>query len=273
MTLRISDDKKAAQVRHLDLPGQLAAIFGLGTLIAVLIEGPTLGWNSPGILAGAAACAAAWIAFLTIESRRSEPMLPLSFFRKRLFSGSTIAAMTTALTNYGVIFMLSLYFQQVRGYSPLQTGLAFLPLTAIVTGANVVSGRWAKVHGPRWPVLVGIAITVVGFLGMLAAIPAAQYWRVGLPMIAIGLGAGLTIPAATAALIGTVERSRIGIAAGVLNSARQTGVALGVAIFGALVAMRHPFDVGMHSALLVAVTISTAALVWWFFATRDWGAE
>jgi DHA2 family methylenomycin A resistance protein-like MFS transporter len=92
---------------------------------------------------------------------------------------------------------------------------------------------------------------------------------VGLPLLAIGLGGGLVTPAATAALIGTVEKSRAGIAAGVLNSARQTGAALGVAVFGALIAAFHPFDVGMRRALWSAVLVSVLALAWWYLAAND----
>lgn len=267
MTARIARDEKVPLTRHLDLSGQLAAIIALGTLVATLIEGPVLGWDSPTVLIGAAICVMAWLAFLTIETRRAQPMLPLSFFRNGVFAGSAIVAMATTLTFFGLIFVFSLYFQQVRDYSPLRTGLAFLPLTAVVTGGNMVSGRWAKARGPRWPVLVGLGCSVIGFLGMVPSTPASPYWLVGLPMLAIGLGGGLITPAATAALMGTVEKSRAGIAAGVLNSARQTGAALGVAIFGTLIATLHPFDIGMRAALWTAAALSfLSAVVWWHAA-------
>ncbi|MDR3514450.1 MAG: MFS transporter [Azospirillaceae bacterium] len=269
MTWHIGHDEKPVPARHFDLSGQLAAILALGTLVAVLIEGPALGWEKPVILAGMAVCAAAWILFLTIEVRRSQPMLPLSFFKNRIFSGAAIVALATTLTFFGLIFVLSLYFQQVRGYSPLRTGLAFLPLTAVVTAGNMISGRWTKARGPRWPVLAGLCCSLVGFLGMLPSGPASPYWLVGLPLLAIGLGGGLITPAATAALLATVEKGRVGMAAGVLNSARQTGAALGVAVFGALVAALHPFDLGMRSALGIAAGISAAVLVWWALVVDD----
>ncbi len=167
MTWRINDSRKAGNPRHLDLSGQLSAILALGTLVAALIEEPSLGWRSPMVLTGAAISITAWIAFLTIEARRAQPMLPLSFFRNGTFSGAAVVAMATTLTFFGLIFVLSLYFQQVRGYSPLRTGLAFLPLTAVVTAGNMVSGRWAKARGFRWPVLAGLGCSIIGFLGML----------------------------------------------------------------------------------------------------------
>lgn len=271
LTLRIARDEPALTNRPLDLAGQLSAIVALGTLIGVLIEGSGVGWRSPLIVTGGALCVAASCAFVAIETRRAEPMLPLSFFSDRTFVGSAIAAMTTALTSFGIIFVLSLYFQQVRGYSPLGTGLAFLPLTVVVTGGNMVSGRLVKAYGACWPVLTGLLLQAAGFAGLLLSTPASPYWLVALPMPAIGLGGGLITPAATAALMATVEKSRAGMAAGVLNSARQTGAALGVAIFGMLLAARDPFDAGMRAVLWTAVGMSlAAALVWWHavFTTR-----
>lgn len=262
MTWRITSET-AASARHLDLSGQLAAIVALGTLVAVLIEGPTLGWRSTAVLAGVIVCVAAWAIFLTIEARRTQPMLPLSFFRNGMFSGAAVVAMTTTLTLFGLIFVLSLYFQQVRGYSPLRTGLAFLPMTAVVTAGNIVSGRWAKARGPHGPVLVGLGCCIVGFLGMLPSDATSPYWHLGVPLLAIGWGGGLITPAVAAVLMASVDKDRAGIASGVLNSARQTGAALGVAIFGALLVAFQPFDVGLHAVLWIAAGISIAAFAWW----------
>lgn len=268
MTWRIARDEKITTAHHLDLSGQFAAIIALGTLVAVLTEGPAFGWNSPVVLIGAAICVLAWSAFLTIEARRAKPMLPLSFFTNRGFTGSAIVAMATTLTFFGLIFVLSLYFQQVRGYSPFLTGLAFLPLTAVVTAGNMASGRWAKARGPRWPVLMGLCCSITGFLGMVPLTSESPYWSSGLPMLAIGLGGGLITPAATAALMGTVSKDRAGIASGVLNSARQTGAALGVAIFGTLIGTCHSFEAGMRIAVWAAAAILLLCAVMWWQATR-----
>lgn len=269
MTWRIAQNENPESARGLDLPGQCAGIVALGALVAILIEGPTIGWSSMGVLIGLLISLAAWTTFLMIEARRSQPMLPLALFRNALFSGAAVVAMTTTLTFFGLIFVLSLYFQQARGYSPLSTGLAFLPLTAFVTGSNVISGRWAKAYGPRWPVIVGLGCSAIGFLGMLLPTPASPYWMEGLPMLAVGVGGGLITPAVTGALMASVEKARAGVAAGVLNVARQTGAALGVAIFGAMISQLHPLEVGLRAALLMASILSIVAiLVWWFCSIK-----
>jgi len=264
LTTRIERDAGVTLGRHLDLAGQAAAIVALGLLIAPLIEGPVLGWRSPLVLGGFAGSLLAWAAFLRLETSRAQPILPLTFFKDRVFSASALVSAVAALTFYGLIFVLSLYLQRIRGLSPLQTGLAFLPLTALVAISNVLSGRVVRAYGPRRSVCVAFVIYIAGFLGLIAALPHATIWPAALAMPLIGSAAGFISPAATAAMMGTVERSRAGVAAGVLNAARQTGAALGVAIFGALVTAQEGFVVGFQAALWGAVGLSLfAALVWW----------
>ncbi|HEY4373886.1 MAG TPA: MFS transporter [Burkholderiales bacterium] len=266
LTLRIplaEAGKGGATARRLDLSGQVAAIVALAALVAVLIEGPQAGWGAPAILGGALLSVAAGTAFIAIEARRAAPMLPLDMFRNPAFSAAALVALVGTLTVFGLIFVFSLYFQQQRGYSPLVTGLAFLPLTAVVTAGNMVSGRLTRACGAFWPVLGGLLCCAAGFAGMLPAGEHTPYWLLALPMLAIGLGGGLLTPAATAALMAAADRSRAGIASGVLNTARQIGAALGVALFGAMLAGLHPFMDGMRAALASATVLAlAAALVW-----------
>ena len=264
LTSQIARDARSSRGRHVDLAGQLAAILALATTIAVLIERVPLGWSSPLILAGIAIGSVAWAAFLLIEARQPQPMLPLSLFRNPVFAGSAMVSMVSALTFYGLMFLLSLFYQQVQSYTPLQAGLAFLPATALVSAGSIASSRLAQAHGAHRLVCAALVLYALGFLGMLLSTPISPYWLTALPMPAIGLAAGLITPTTTAALMGTIDKGRAGIAAGMLNSARQTGAALGVAIFGTLVAAIHPFETGMHVALSVAAALSLlTALVWW----------
>jgi MFS transporter, DHA2 family, methylenomycin A resistance protein len=272
LTFQVARNARSSQGRPIDLAGQLAAILALGTTIAVLIERVPLGWSSPLILSGIAIGSVAWAAFLFIEARQPQPMLPLSLFRNPIFSGSAMVSMVSALTFYGLMFLLSLFYQQMQGYTPLQTGLAFLPATALVTAGSLASSRLAQAYGRRQLVCAALVLYALGFLGMLLSTPISPYWLTALPMPAIGLAAGLITPAMTAALMGIIDKGRAGIAAGVLNSARQTGASLGVAIFGTLAAAIHPFEIGMHVALSVAATLSLlAALVWWLAIGSETG--
>ena len=209
LTARIAAGPAAAPAkRHLDLPGQIAAIVALGTLIGVLIEGPVLGWGSAPILAGAAICVCSSVAFLVIEARGHEPMMPLGFFHSPVFSTSAFVAFVGTFAFFGLIFALSLYFQQERGYSPLWTGLAFLPATAVVTGGNAVSGAMVKQRGARLPVLLGLTASAAGLLGLLPLGQATPYVVIALPLLAVGLGGGLVTPAATAALMAAADQAR-----------------------------------------------------------------
>jgi MFS transporter, DHA2 family, methylenomycin A resistance protein len=266
LTRSIERDAPAPH-RHFDFAGQAAAIAALGTLIAVLIEGSTLGWRSAPILLGIVLCGAAWSIFLVIEQRRIDPMLPLSFFRSPLFSASTAVSMASAFVFYGLLFTFSISYQTIRGFSALETGLAFLPMTAMVAIGGLASHRLAKRFGARLSMCTAFALYAAGSLGMLAATPHAPYWLAVAPMLAIGLASGFVSPAATAPAMGTVTKQRGAVAAAVLNSARQTGAALGVAIFGGFVGAIHPFAMAMHVALGTAAAVAlVAATVWWMAA-------
>jgi DHA2 family methylenomycin A resistance protein-like MFS transporter len=263
MTWRIEADQKPSRAPGFDPVGQISAIVALGALIGVLIEGRTLGWTSPPILAGAAATIAASALFLATEARVPRPMLPMSFFRSGIFAGSTFVSMASAFVFYGLLFVLSLYYQQARGYSPLLAGLALLPMTAMVAVGSIASKSVATILGTRWSMCAAFAVYASGALGMLAASADSPYWLAVAPMLAIGLASGFVSPAATAPAMGTVEKQRAGIAGAVLNSGRQTGAALGVAVFGTLLGALHPFAAGMQAALWVAAMMSMiAALVW-----------
>ncbi|VWD31914.1 MFS transporter [Burkholderia lata] len=250
--------------RHFDWGGQATAIVAIAALIGTLIEGPSLGWRSAPIVGGAVTSVVAWIAFIVIEARRREPMLPLAFFRNRLFAGSTFVSMASAFVFYGLLFVLSLFYRQIRGASPLDTGLAFLPMTAMVALGGLCSGRLVGRFGARGPMCAAFALYAAGALGMTGIGATTPAWLAIAPMLAIGFASGFISPAATSPALGTVDRRRAGVAAAALNAARQSGSALGVAIFGACIATLQPFPAAMRVALLAAAAISaSAALVWW----------
>ncbi|WP_175823728.1 MFS transporter [Burkholderia sp. BCC0419] len=250
--------------RQFDWGGQAAAIVAIAALIGTLIEGPSLGWRSTPIVGGAVASIAAWIAFIAIEARHREPMLPLAFFRNRLFAGSTFMSMASAFVFYGLLFVLSLFYRQVRGASPLDTGLAFLPMTAMVALGGLSSGRIVVRFGARGTMCAAFGLYAAGALGMTAIGATTPAWLAVAPMLAIGIASGFISPAATSPALGTVDRHRAGVAAAVLNAARQSGSALGVAICGACIATLQPFPVAMRVVLALAAGLSAlAAATWW----------
>jgi DHA2 family methylenomycin A resistance protein-like MFS transporter len=161
-------------------------------------------------------------------------MLPLHLFAKPTFSACAAVGLAINATMYGLLFVLSLFFQEGEGWSPLATGLAFLPMMASVTIANIVGGKLAASRGSRLPMALGLACTAAGYLLMAPAI------RIGIPypdlawrFVLAATGIGLAVPPMTAALLATVERGQSGLAAGVLNTVRQAGGAIGIALFGA----------------------------------------
>ena len=219
---------------HLDPWGQVLAIVALTGLTCSVIESRPLGIHHPLVIGGAIFAVAAGIAFYFAEQKSSEPMLPLGLFRLPNFSASVIFGTLMNLTFYGLIFILSLYLQQARGYSALGTGLAYLPMMTTFIVSNVASGLVAARTGPRLPMLVGAAVTLAGYMLMSQLGPSTSYLAMLFPFIILPAGMGFAIPAMTAAVLSSVDRRRSGTASAVLNASRQTGGAMGVAIFGAL---------------------------------------
>jgi DHA2 family methylenomycin A resistance protein-like MFS transporter len=250
--------------RTFDLAGQLTGIATLALLNVAIIEAPVYGWRSATIAGCVAATLIAGALFVVIETTRADPMLPFGLFRYPLFSGSVIVSMVSAFTFYGLLFTLSLYLQQQRGYSPLRAGLAFLPLTIVVPAGSLLSKRAVQRFGTRGLVAGAFLLAAIGYLALAMVGLAARYGMLAPPLPAIGLAASLITPATTAALMGCVDAKRAGIAAGVLNAARQSGAALGVALSGALIATRPSIADAMRSVLLIAAMMSVAAAgVWW----------
>ena len=156
---------------------------------------------------------------------------------------------------YGLIFVLSLFFQRTQKYSALNTGLAFLPMTGIVLAANLASGRLTTRVGARLPILTGQALMIAGLLGLVPAKEGTPYLHIAAQLLLVGAGLGLTVPAMTSALLGTVEKSQSGIASGVLNAARQAGSVVVVSLFGTFIGQENHMIPGLRMALLVSCAI------------------
>ncbi|CAI0804426.1 Spectinomycin tetracycline efflux pump [Serratia quinivorans] len=266
LTLRIEVRRPVPALRQMDYAGQGAVILALASSVWVLIEGTRLGWCSGWILGGMAIAALSWWRFVVIERRHRQPMLPLTLFRSPLFSASALVSLVSALVFYGAFFLLSLYFQRVRGWTPLQSGLAFLPLTMMVTLGSFISGRLVRVWGAGRVVYGSLLLYALGFVGLLALVESPPYWRIALSFPLLGLAAGIITPAATSALMNDVVNEQAGIAAGVLNAARQSGSAFGVAIFGALMSTSLSQAGGIQAAVYGALGLSLFTAIGWRLA-------
>ena len=237
----------------IDVPGQIAGALTLALLTFACIEGNPLGWRSPLIVIALLGCVLFLALFIRRERRVARPMLPLHLFANRSFSAANAVGAVLNFGYYGQIFLLSLYFQQLRGYSPALAGLALLPETGMVAATAVVSGRLSGRAGPRLPMLIGLGVGAAGFFGLLAvAGGATSYAALCVLLLLVGGGTALTLPATTVAVIEAVPRNRAGVASAVLNAGRQVGGVLGVAILGSLVSRQSQFLPGMRIALGLA---------------------
>jgi len=244
---------------ELDLPGQAAAIGMLGILAGAIIEGGRVGWSNHWVLAGFVAFAILAAFFVFQERRARQPMLPLSLFAHRMFALTSIVGLFVNVAFYGLIFVLSLYFQQINHWSPLATGLAFVPMMGVVLPVNLVAPRFTERFGAPAVIATGALIAAAGCLTLLGIAQDTNYWAILAQLIAMGGGLGLLVPPLTSTLLGSVEKSRSGIAAGVLNSTRQTGSVLGVALFGSLIGQSHAFLFGTRAALIISALLLIAA--------------
>jgi DHA2 family methylenomycin A resistance protein-like MFS transporter len=238
----------------LDLVGQATAVVSLTALTFAAIERGAAGWAALGVAVVAAA------AFLRVEARGAHPVVPLALFRDRTVAVSVAAGAAVSVAFYSMVFVFSLFFQQVQGRSPLFAGLLFLPMTGLIAVTNVVAGKLAGRYGPRLPMTVGQALAAVALLVLLYVDDGTPPALVAVLLIPLAVGCALTVPPLTAALMDAVPAERAGVAAGLLNAARQVSGGLGIAVFGGLVA--DDFESGLRLSLLVgaALLAMTAAL-------------
>ena len=246
--------------RGIDLSGQALAIVALTAFVAAVIELRPLGLNHPLVAGGFIAALIATGSFIAVEARVAAPMLSLSLFSKRTFNAAVLFGICVNLTYYGMVFVLSLYLQRVRGDTPLQAGLAFLPLTGGFLLSNVASGWVVGRFGVRVPMIAGAITAGLGY-GLLHFVDASTPLAgLLLPFLLIPSGMGLAVPAMTTAVLASVEAERAGIASAVLNTARQAGGAVGVAAFGALASGAAATQIvsGMQAATAISVGLLVA---------------
>ncbi|WP_394845313.1 MFS transporter [Pendulispora brunnea] len=269
LTLRLAQADVRNRERRIDFIGQITANVAAVSLIASLIEGPVLGWTSLPILCGGAIFAVSAVTFALVETHHPQPMLPFALFRNRNFSAIAYMFFVGTLAFFGVLFVLSFYFQEVRHFSALQTGLALFPLSCCVVLGNKITARLVSRFTPRTLMLLGESLKIPRFCGLLLVRSYSDYTYLIVPLCLIGLGGGLAAPMYTSLFMSSVGQAFTGIASGVSRATGQVGSAVGVALFGALIADRLKFIDRMTMAILIVVALTASIVLTIRFIVRD----
>jgi EmrB/QacA subfamily drug resistance transporter len=261
--LLIDESKDTTHGRRPDVPGQLSAAVGLFAVTYALIEANGYGWGSARIVGAFALAAVALAAFVALERHQRAPMLDLGLFRDRTFAGAGLLLLLVALAIFGVFFFLSLYMQNVLRYSPVRAGLAFLPMTCLIMVIAPLAGRLSDRRGSRWLLTGGMTLLALQLLYFSRLGVDESYWTLLPGMLLGGAGLGSAMAPATAAGLSGVSVDKAGVGSAVLNSARQLGGSIGIALMGAIMVheiggRRDPaaFVHGLSVALEVAAAIA-----------------
>lgn len=254
-----------AHRRRLDPTGLVLGTIGLAAVVYAVIAAGTDAVAA--IIAGAIGVLAI-VTLVLVERRVTEPLLPPTLFRRPAFVAANGSALVMNLTSNGLLFLLTRYLQSVLGHSALQAGIMLLPLFVPLATLSPLAGRLTARHGPRPVLLAGAVLAASGQLCLLLITPTSSYLRLIPALIGVGLGVGLFTAPVVATAIRSVPAERSGLASGINNTARQTGTALGVAIYGAIAGSpAHPThfidalrDLGIAAAILwIAVAALTTA--------------
>jgi EmrB/QacA subfamily drug resistance transporter len=253
---------------RMDLPGLATSALGLFALTYALIEANTYGWGSARIVGSFAVAITALAAFLVLERRQRAPMLDLSLFRSGTYTGANLVVLLVALAMFGVFFFVSLYMQNVLGYSAVQAGAAFLPMTILIILLAPVAGKTSDRVGSRWLMTTGMTLLAVQLVYFSQLGPDETYWALLPAMLIGGAGMSLTMTPSAAAATRAVPVAKAGVGSAVLNAFRQVGGSVGIALIGAIMAHeaggRQTVDAfmdGFESSLLVAAAIALLGAV------------
>ena len=219
---------------RIDWPGLLTFSGGLFALIFGLIRGNPEGWGSPLIVACLVGAVVLGVAFVLAERVSDHPMLDLSLFSKPAFDGASVAAFVLSASMFSMFLYLTLYIQNILGYTPLESGLRFLPVTLLSFFVAPISGKFAERVGIRWFLGAGLACVGVGLLLMRGLEPGDDWTALLGGFLVAGAGIGLVNPALATAAVGVVEPQRAGMASGINSTFRQVGIATGIAALGAI---------------------------------------
>ena len=237
-TTRTVTESKAPSGRRFDIVGLCLGTAFLTSVTYALIESNQRGWSDPLIIGCLVGAAAALFAFIACERRVVEPMMPLSLYRIPAFAAGSVVAFAISFGMFGTFFFFSLYFQLIRGYTALEAGVRFLPMTAVLIVVAPTAGRFAQRHGSRWPMTFGLVCAGGGLLLLSGASADTPYPIVAPVMAVMGIGMGSTMSPMTAAVMNAVGPARAGLGSATTNAAREVGGVFGVALLGTILTTR-----------------------------------
>jgi EmrB/QacA subfamily drug resistance transporter len=238
--------------RRLDVLGLVLSGSVMGLLVYTIIEAPNRGWTSAASLVGFAGAALLLIAFIVAERRADEPMLDVGLFKDMRFSAASASVTVAFFTLFGFIFLMTQFFQSVRTYSPLSTGVHLLPVAVSVAVGSTVGTRLAVRVGTKAIVTAGLALQAIFYFWVASDIsPTVSYGIIAIQMVVYGLGMGLTSAPATESIMGAVAADQAGVGSAVNDSTRLLGGTLGVAVIGSVYASLY--DAQLNTALPTAL--------------------
>jgi EmrB/QacA subfamily drug resistance transporter len=263
--------------RHIDVAGAALAMVALAGLTYGLIEGPTRGWTNPWVIGMLAIGILGTVSFVLVEQASSAPILPLGVFRVRQFTVTNAVTFIVYAALGGVLFLLPVELQVVDGYTPLESGVALLPLTAVMLLLSARSGRLASRIGPRLQMSVGPVVVGAGLALLARTATDASYGTGVLPAVLVfGLGLAITVAPLTATALGTIPDERAGVASAVNNDVARVGGLIAVAVLPALSGISgssylHPTELsgGFRTAVFIAAWLCVAGGVVAAFGIRN----
>jgi EmrB/QacA subfamily drug resistance transporter len=266
ITRAFVEESRDPRWRGIDWPGQITLTAGLFLLVLGLLRGNEQGWTSTAILAELSGAAVALAAFVLVEMRAREPMLPLRLFRDRSFTGAQVAAFAISASFFALFLYMTLYLQQILGLSAIEAGLVYLPGTLVMLFVSAGTANLGAKVPARLMVGCGLGLVAIG-MALFTIADADSSWTVVLPGVLVAcVGTGLFNPAVSAVALGSVPVEQSGLAAGVNDTFRQAGIAVGVAALGALIpaeaalgggSARSYVD-GFHEACLAGAGLAAA---------------
>ncbi|MDX6424488.1 MAG: hypothetical protein QOI67_1959 [Gaiellaceae bacterium] len=257
--LLIDESRDMSEEQRLDLAGLVTSGLGLFALTYGLIEANTYGWSSGRIVGSFVAAAVLLGSFVALELRQRLPMLDLTLFRNGTFAGANVVILMVGLAMFGVFFFVSLYMQNILGFSAVQAGAAFLPMTVLIILVAPIAGKLSDRIGSRWLMTAGMTLIGAQLLYYSTLGVHANFWDLLPALLVGGVGMSLTMTPSAAAIIGSVPTDKSGVGSAVMNTMRQIGGSIGVALIGAIIAAKvgdrrspEAFVDGFSTALVVA---------------------